>query len=232
MGANLSFHTSRFDIHQPYRLHPHADIAGGLGIVLPGTPVQVGTLMLAACVDEPAGGAPVATGPHQPPPTGGGGSNQSQGAATSHNNPANAGAVDGHILRCARAEDVGIVHRVVITTQNDGFVLLGHHSHCLASGAPITPAAIQKRLAAGDPTSLTIRITTAALREVRIGGAPPARNGTGRSCLFFPRGVGSTTAGGAGRQVCQPPRPKGHGGRPRGCHCGRGGGGTPGAPGC
>ena len=51
MGANMAFHTTRFDVHSPYRLHPHAAILGGLGVILPGAVVQPGTLMLAAKLD-------------------------------------------------------------------------------------------------------------------------------------------------------------------------------------
>ena len=40
------FHTTRFDIHYPFCLFPHADIPGGLGVVAPGTPVHLGTILL------------------------------------------------------------------------------------------------------------------------------------------------------------------------------------------
>ena len=74
-------------------------------------------------------------------------------------------------------EDIGIVHRVVITTANDGYVLLNHGCYSLSTWAPVRPAAVQKRLGGGEPTTLTVRITTAALREVRVGDKFASRHG-------------------------------------------------------
>ena len=71
LGANLAYHvrslgpwvlgslgpwdkktapTTRFDIHHPYRLFAHPDISGSLGVIMPGSAVHVGTLMIAARV--------------------------------------------------------------------------------------------------------------------------------------------------------------------------------------
>ena len=67
-GSTTKFHTTIFDIHPPFRLFPHhpltatappqkkvcmpvnvfQDIVGGIGVVIPGTAIQVGSLMLAA----------------------------------------------------------------------------------------------------------------------------------------------------------------------------------------
>lgn len=69
------------------------------------------------------------------------------------------------------------MHRVVITSNNDGFVLMGHGNYSLSTMSPVPLAAIQKRLHTGEPTTLTVRVTTAALREVRIGDKFASRHG-------------------------------------------------------
>lgn len=98
VGANLAFHTTRFDIHPPYCLHAHPDIAGGLGVVTPGTVIQTGSLMLAARADEPAApGVTAVTGNHSRSSNHGGGGGNGCGPDA-----------EGCILRLARAEDVGI----------------------------------------------------------------------------------------------------------------------------
>ena len=51
LSLSLSYHTTRFDIHYPFRLYAsHPDIPGGLGVVLPGHAVQPGSALLAAHV--------------------------------------------------------------------------------------------------------------------------------------------------------------------------------------
>lgn len=41
LGSSLSYHTTRFDIHHPYRLFcGHPDIPGGMGVVQPGLSVR------------------------------------------------------------------------------------------------------------------------------------------------------------------------------------------------
>lgn len=71
---------------------------------------------------------------------------------------------------------------MVITSGNDGYVLMGHGCYNLHTGAPMRSAALLRRFhGTGDGTSssstttsvptasVTVRITTAALREVRVG---------------------------------------------------------------
>lgn len=72
----------------------HADIAGGLGVVIPGTVLQTGSLMLACRQEEPSGGPAIAA-VSQPSVSGG----------QHHTGIPDA---EGCILRCARTEDAGI----------------------------------------------------------------------------------------------------------------------------
>ena len=59
LGCSLSYHTTRFDIHHPYRLFlGHPDIPGGLGVVLPGHTVHPGRPLLAAHIPVGTGGEP------------------------------------------------------------------------------------------------------------------------------------------------------------------------------
>lgn len=93
---------------------------------------------------------------------------------------------DGCIRRLARAEDVGIVHRVVITCAprglmitnhapstpgNDGYVLMGHGNYSLSTWAPIRTNALQRRLSGG-----------ASGRMVVASWTPPSW-GSGRTLL-------------------------------------------------
>ena len=97
LGCSLSYHTTRFDIHHPYRLFlGHPDIPGGLGVVLPGHTVHPGRPLLAAHI-------PVGT----------------SGESTHE-------AEQDPLLRCAKADDSGIVHKVVIMPQ---IANLGHGSN-------------------------------------------------------------------------------------------------------
>ena len=61
LGQSLAFHSTRFDIHRPYRLFTaHPDIPGGLGVVLPGTNIRIESPMISAiAVDDSA--SPMAT---------------------------------------------------------------------------------------------------------------------------------------------------------------------------
>ena len=155
IGANLAFHTTRFDVHAPYHLSLHPDIPGPLGLVLPGAVIQPGTLMVAARREPPAA--------------------ESDGVA------AMGGATEARpeeaISRAARLEDVGIVHRVVVTNGNDGYVITNHHSYSLATWAPIPLPVLVRRLTAGEGGSPTMRITTVSLREVRVGDKFASRHG-------------------------------------------------------
>ena len=91
LGCSLSYHTTRFDIHHPYRLFlGHPDIPGGLGVVLPGHTVHPGRPLLAAHIPPASNGEPAREGEQDP------------------------------LLRCAKADDSGIVHKVVITSGNQG----------------------------------------------------------------------------------------------------------------
>ena len=84
IGANLSFHTTRFDIHAPYRLFPHPNIPGDMGVVLPGAVIQPGALMIAARVDENAAA-------NNPSCTSPGGSEGGVAAATTSRNTTTTG---------------------------------------------------------------------------------------------------------------------------------------------
>lgn len=134
--------------------------------------------MIAARADASASavvGTPsTAAGLHAAAATGGGGSSVSSGTVPgggSREAPGATASGDGTILRTARPEDVGVVYRVVVTTPNDGFCLVSHGISNLHSGAPLRLAALQRRFlsTAEPPTSITIRITCASLREVRVG---------------------------------------------------------------
>ena len=56
LGQSLAFHSTRFDIHRPYRLFTaHPDVPGGLGVVLPGMDIRCGSPMISAiAVDDTA----------------------------------------------------------------------------------------------------------------------------------------------------------------------------------
>lgn len=90
LGSSLSYHTTRFDIHHPYRLFTgYADIPGGMGVVQPGHAVHPGSAVLAAHVPESVAGESSETACEP-------------------------------LIRMAKADDVGIVHKVVITSGNEG----------------------------------------------------------------------------------------------------------------
>lgn len=81
-------------------------------------------------------------------------------------------------LRHAKADDVGIVHRVVVTwgSEGHGYVLTHHSNYNLFTWSPVRPEHI--RIEAPCPAeSLTIRITTVSLREPRVGDKFASRHG-------------------------------------------------------
>ena len=134
--------------------------------------------MLAACGEDPSNNGVAA-------------SNVSR--STTSNEVIGLGAnqpdADGCVLRCARSEDVGIVHRVVITMGGEGYLLMNHGTYNLSTWAPVKNSVLLRRLynTPGDPVSVTVRITTVALRETRVGDKFASRHGLGiRFFLGFP----------------------------------------------
>lgn len=146
LGMSLSYHTTRFDVHTPYRLYStHPDIPGGLGIVLPGHAVRPGSAMLAA---------------HVPP-----------AAGSMDSTPV---TVEAPIVRTAKADDTGLVHRVVVTCGSEGYVMATHGCYNLHSWSAVRQEHI--RIGRGtDP--ITVRITVVALREPRVGDKFASRHG-------------------------------------------------------
>ena len=146
LGCSLSYHTTRFDIHHPYRLFTgHPDIHGGLGVVMPGQSVTPGCALLAAQVPQQSNdtGAEV---PEQEP-----------------------------MVRCAKQDDIGVVHRVVITSGNEGYVLSTNGYYNLHSWSPVKQEHVRLSNTTTDP--ITVRITTVSLREPRIGDKFASRHG-------------------------------------------------------
>lgn len=93
-------------------------------------------------------------------------------------------------IRLAKTENSGVVHRVVLTCGNDGYILTGQGCHTpgmnnllyppgsspatnILTHTPIRPEHIRIAPIARAPPlqneSLTIRITTVSLREPRVG---------------------------------------------------------------
>lgn len=201
-------HTTRFDIHYPYRLYAHPLIPGALGVVLPGTTIHVGKLMVAAQSINPAPSSSIAEN------LGAASSSSSSSSTTStrtsvtssHHVTAEEGSC---MLRMARPEDVGVVHRVVVSNGNEGIVYTSSqrayslHNWALVRGAISVPipapgsgAAVFIRTAPPHPkgmhlhsvkrgggnmktagASVTVRITTVSLREVRVGDKFASRHG-------------------------------------------------------
>lgn len=71
---------------------------------------------------------------------------------------------DGCILRYARAEDVGAVHRVIVTIGNDGYVLAGHASYNLSTGAPMRTDALLRRFSTATESVLACRTQPGTVR--------------------------------------------------------------------
>ena len=146
LGMSLAYHTTRFDVHSPYRLFgAYPDIPGGLGIVLPGHAVRPGAPMLAAYV---------------PPP-----------CEAMDTTPV---VVEAPILRMAKADDTGLVHRVVVTSAGEGYVIATHGCYNLHTWSAVR----QEHIRIGRGTEpITVRITTVALRDPRVGDKFASRHG-------------------------------------------------------
>lgn len=156
LGQSLAFHTTRFDVHRPYRLFTtHPDIAGGLGVILPGTKVRVDTPMLAAIA---VGDIPSSLSSVEP------------------------------VVRYGKADDTGCVHRVVITTGLDGYVITSHGAYNLHTWSPVRMDQIRLTSTVTDSATavpneggggrmgtdaITVRITTVSLREPQVGNVGP-----------------------------------------------------------
>ena len=72
-------------------------------------------------------------------------------------------------------EDVGIVHKVVITRGNEGYVLTSAGSYNLHTWSPIRHEHIRLLKATNEP--ITVKITTVGLREPRTGDKFACRHG-------------------------------------------------------
>ena len=83
------------------------------------------------------------------------------------------------MVRCAKQDDIGVVHRVVITSGNEGYVLSTNGYYNLHSWSPVKQEHVRLSNTTNDP--ITVRITTVSLREPRIGDKFASRHGQAAS---------------------------------------------------
>jgi DNA-directed RNA polymerase beta subunit len=82
--------------------------------------------------------------------------------------------VEAPILRMAKADDTGLVHRVVVTSAGEGYVIATHGCYNLHTWSAVR----QEHIRIGRGTEpITVRITTVALREPRVGDKFASRHG-------------------------------------------------------
>jgi DNA-directed RNA polymerase beta subunit len=72
------------------------------------------------------------------------------------------------MVRSAKADDVGIVHRVVIINGNRGYVLTASGAYSLHTWTPVRREHIQQGLAGQTTEPITVRIVIVSMREPRL----------------------------------------------------------------
>ena len=168
LGLNVSFHTTRFDIHAPFRLYTnHPDVPGGIGVLLPGQSVRNGTALLVAMnTGGSEGGVHVSTDGVVDD-----GCCSNTDISSSVNGVCDTQNKD-FVIRFAKADDVGIVYRVTIVFGTEGYSITSTGCTNLQSGALVRLEHIRTGPLRGKEP-VTVRITTISLREPRVGNVVP-----------------------------------------------------------